>query len=48
MGDADDADAESLRRLCRAADLGVTFFDTADVYGCGHNEELVEAALRPT
>lgn len=29
-----------------ALDHGVTFFDTADVYGAGHNEELVGRALR--
>lgn len=29
-----------------ALDLGVTFFDTADVYGDGHNEELVARSLR--
>ncbi|CCH32741.1 aldo/keto reductase [Actinosynnema sp. NPDC047251] len=30
----------------RALDLGVTFLDTADLYGAGANEELVGAALR--
>lgn len=34
-------DAESLRTLARAADLGVTLFDTADAYGFGHNETLL-------
>lgn len=29
----------------RALDLGVNFFDTADVYGLGHSEELLSAAL---
>ena len=38
-GAADDA--ESLVTLRAALDLGVTFFDTADTYGAGHNEELV-------
>jgi len=38
-------DAESLRGLGRALDLGITFFDTADVYGCGHSERLVGQAL---
>jgi aryl-alcohol dehydrogenase-like predicted oxidoreductase len=34
--------------LLRAAvDRGVTFFDTAEVYGAGHNEELVGEALEP-
>ncbi|MDY7106231.1 MAG: aldo/keto reductase [Actinomycetota bacterium] len=34
-------EAESIATLERALDLGVTFLDTADVYGLGHNEELV-------
>ena len=37
--------AESLRALHRAVDLGVNFFDTADVYGDGHSERLL-AQLR--
>ncbi len=42
-GGADDA--ESMRALHRAVDLGVNFVDTADVYGDGHSERLV-ARLR--
>jgi aryl-alcohol dehydrogenase-like predicted oxidoreductase len=38
---------EAVATLERALDLGVTFFDTADVYGFGHNEELVGKALAP-
>jgi aryl-alcohol dehydrogenase-like predicted oxidoreductase len=38
-------DAESLRGLARALELGITFFDTADVYGCGHSERLLGQAL---
>ena len=34
-------DAESTRTLHRALDLGVTFFDTADMYGPFKNEELL-------
>ena len=34
-------DAESMRSLHRAADLGVNFIDTADVYGDGHSERLI-------
>src|ERR687885_169388 len=34
-------DAESLRSLHRAVDLGVNFIDTADVYGDGHSERLI-------
>jgi len=39
-------DAESMAVLHRAADLGVTFFDTADMYGPHHNEELIGRFLR--
>lgn len=38
-------DAESQRAVRRALDLGCTFFDTADVYGHGHSEEVLGAAL---
>jgi aryl-alcohol dehydrogenase-like predicted oxidoreductase len=38
-------DDESIRALRRAYDLGVTFFDTADVYGCGHSERLLARAF---
>ena len=37
--------AESLATLHRSIDLGITFLDTADVYGSGHNEELVGEAI---
>ena len=36
---------EAVATIERALDLGVTFFDTADMYGFGHNEELVGKAL---
>jgi aryl-alcohol dehydrogenase-like predicted oxidoreductase len=39
-------DAESTRTLHRAQELGVTFFDTADMYGPFLNEELVGKAFR--
>ncbi|MBU0507288.1 aldo/keto reductase [bacterium] len=39
-------DEESIRVIHRALDLGVNFLDTADMYGCGHNEELVGKALK--
>jgi aryl-alcohol dehydrogenase-like predicted oxidoreductase len=42
-GPTDDAD--SLAALHRAVELGVNFFDTADVYGDGHSERLL-ARLR--
>ncbi|WNE95222.1 aldo/keto reductase [Streptomyces luomodiensis] len=38
-------DEESVRAIRRALDLGVTFFDTADVYGTGHSERLLGRAL---
>ena len=38
-------EAEALRTLDRALELGVTFWDTADVYGLGANEALVGRAL---
>ena len=34
-------DDESLRALHAAADSGITFYDTADVYGDGHSERLL-------
>jgi aryl-alcohol dehydrogenase-like predicted oxidoreductase len=39
-------DNESLATLDRAVELGIDFFDTADVYGLGHNEELVGRGLK--
>jgi aryl-alcohol dehydrogenase-like predicted oxidoreductase len=39
-------DAESVATLERALELGVTFFDTAEVYGPFRNEELLGRALR--
>jgi aryl-alcohol dehydrogenase-like predicted oxidoreductase len=38
-------DAESIRALQRAFELGVNFYDTADAYGCGHSEQLIADAL---
>ena len=38
---------EMIALLRSAVDLGVTFFDTAEVYGPYHNEELVGEALAP-
>ena len=32
------SEEENFKVLSRAADMGVTFWDTADVYGFGHNE----------
>jgi aryl-alcohol dehydrogenase-like predicted oxidoreductase len=39
-------EAESVRVIHRAIDLGVSFLDTADMYGTGHNEQLVGRAIR--
>ena len=39
-------DEESLAALHRAVDLGVNFFDTADVYGDGHSERLLAQLKR--
>jgi aryl-alcohol dehydrogenase-like predicted oxidoreductase len=36
---------ESVATIHRALDLGVTFIDTADIYGAGHNEVLVGRAI---
>ncbi|MEM7125563.1 MAG: aldo/keto reductase [Chloroflexota bacterium] len=38
-------DQESIRAIHRALDLGVTFYDTANVYGGGHSERVLGEAL---
>ena len=43
-GQADDA--ESIKVIHRALELGINFIDTADAYGQGHNEELVGRAIQ--
>ena len=40
------SDAESIATIHRALELGVTLFDTADMYGTGDNEELLARALK--
>src|SRR5216117_836030 len=43
-GETDDR--ESLAAMHAAVDAGVTFFDTADVYGDGRSEQLIGRLLR--
>jgi len=42
-GEVDDE--ESIRAIHRAMELGVNFFDTANVYGAGHSERVLARAL---
>ena len=39
-------DDESIKVLERALELGITFWDTSDMYGWGHNEELIGRVLK--
>jgi aryl-alcohol dehydrogenase-like predicted oxidoreductase len=39
-------DAAAIATIHQAIDLGVTFLDTADAYGSGHNETLIGTAIR--
>ena len=41
------SEAESIRLIRKAYDEGCTFFDTAEIYSCYKNEELVGKALKP-
>ena len=42
-GEVDDG--ESIRAIHRAQDLGINFFDTANVYGAGHSERVLAKAF---
>src|SRR3954466_13684930 len=42
-GETDEA--ESIKAIQRALELGVCFLDTADIYGYGENEKLVGRAI---
>src|SRR6266704_3320508 len=44
--DPDSSDAESIRTIQRALELGVTHIDTVEIYGPYANEELVGRALK--
>jgi aryl-alcohol dehydrogenase-like predicted oxidoreductase len=39
-------DAEAVAAIAKAVELGCNFFDTADVYGHGHSEEILGRGLR--
>ena len=43
-GEGDEV--ESIATIHRAIELGMTFLDTADIYGMGRNEELVGKAIK--
>lgn len=42
-GEVDDT--QSMQAIEAALELGITFFDTADVYGCGHSERVLGQVL---
>lgn len=38
---------DAIETIRKAVDMGVTFFDTAEVYSYGRNEDLIDEALQP-
>ena len=42
-GEADDA--TSIKAIYKSLDVGINFFDTADIYGLGHSEELLGSII---
>ena len=45
IGWGDANDQESIEAIHRSSELGINFFDTADIYGLGHSEKLIGEAL---
>jgi len=45
-GKSRDKDEEHIKTIKAALDLGINYFDTSDIYGCGHNEELLGKAMQ--
>ena len=45
LGWGEVSNDESIRAIQRSLELGVNFFDTADVYGAGHSERILAKAL---
>lgn len=48
IGYGSSDDQQSIKTLHHAIEQGITFLDTSDVYGQGHNESLIRQALNPT
>src|SRR5689334_5475134 len=44
-GEVDDE--ESQKAVYRSLDLGINFFDTADIYGLGHSEDILGKIIGP-
>jgi aryl-alcohol dehydrogenase-like predicted oxidoreductase len=45
IGWGDTDDKESIKAIHRSLELGINFFDTADIYGLGHSEKLLGETL---